>query len=115
MPAIMGAEALVPPKTSQPDWPKVSKTATPVDGSATAETSEMVRWLQPGSVCQACFLACALQPLPVPTQALSLQPRGLLALRTNVVPPTAITVLKAAGSSVSKPLSPALVVMATPG
>src|SRR3954463_13979036 len=39
---MIGEDALVPPKTSQPPAP-LSYTATPVFGSATAETSAMAR------------------------------------------------------------------------
>jgi len=44
--------------------PSVWKTATPVDGSATADTSATVRLPQPGSVCHAGFGRYAEQPLP---------------------------------------------------
>src|SRR5262249_13485073 len=48
--AISGEETLVPPTTKNPDWPLsgvLSKTATPVLGSAMAETSATARRLQP--------------------------------------------------------------------
>jgi hypothetical protein len=60
-----------------------------VNGSATAETSFSVRPPQPGSLCQA-GLVFELQPLPVPVQAVSAQPRALEA-GVSVVPPTATT------------------------
>src|SRR5215510_11923100 len=81
-PAMIGAEALVPPTTNQPDWllnGVESKTATPVLGSATAETSATARRRQP-------VLALAWpeiwvwnreQPLPAPLHAVSDQPRLL--------------------------------------
>ena len=50
--AMIGEDALVPPKTSQPEKPwngALSKTATPVLGSATAETSATARRGQPVS------------------------------------------------------------------
>src|SRR5262249_54160270 len=49
-PAMSGAETLVPPTTNHPDWllnGVESKTATPVLGSATAETSATARRRQP--------------------------------------------------------------------
>ena len=54
MPAISGAATLVPPNTSQAELLELAgpKTATPVLGSATAETSATVRRAQPESVCQ---------------------------------------------------------------
>src|SRR3954470_1377324 len=114
---MTGAATLVPPNTSQPPPPcprKVSYTETPVFGSATAETSATVRRAQPVSVCQAGLATKALQPLPAPLQAVSVQPRALLA-RTRCVPPTAVTKREAAGNSTPKPLSPELTVMAMPG
>ena len=54
-----------------------SYTATPVFGSATAETSATVRFAHPPSVCQDGLPMYALQPLPAPLQTVSVQPRGV--------------------------------------
>jgi hypothetical protein len=54
-----GALALVPPTVSQPSCSNVSYTATPGSGSATAETSAMVRIGQCLSFCQEGFLMTA--------------------------------------------------------
>src|SRR5882724_12649466 len=115
MPAISGAATLVPPNTSQAERLALAgpKTATPVLGSATAETSATVRRAQPESVCQVGLAYTALHPLPAPLQAVSLQPRVLL-LRTRLVPPTAVTCGEDAGNSTPKPLSPELTVTAIP-
>src|SRR4051812_3333714 len=93
---MIGADALVPPKTVQPLPPKVRNTATPVAGSATADTSAMVLWAQPGSCCQVGFGGCVEQPEPAPLQAVSVQPRLLDACRSDV-PPTAVTNRELAG------------------
>src|ERR1043166_9414599 len=113
---MIGADTLVPPKTSQPPGCKrnVSYTETPVDGLATAATSATVRREQPASVCQLGFVMYALQPLPAPLQTVSLKPRALLS-RVRVVPPTAVTYRDAAGNSTPYPPSPELTVMAMPG
>src|SRR6478609_11689953 len=81
---MIGAEALVPPTVNHM-FP--NSTATPVFGSATAETSPTVRRAQPGSVCHAGFGSNALQPLPAPLHADSVQPRALAAVVSDV-PPT---------------------------
>ena len=47
---MIGDATLVPPNTVQPPEPYESYTATPVAGSATAETSAIVRLVQPVSV-----------------------------------------------------------------
>jgi hypothetical protein len=56
MDATMGEEALVPPTSFQPPLPfVVSYTATPVAGSASADTSLSMRFeqpLRPSEVCQ---------------------------------------------------------------
>src|SRR5271163_1898142 len=106
---MIGAAALVPPKTYHP----LRYTATPVFGSATAETSPTVRCLQPRSFCHDGFRNLVLQPLPLPLHAVSLQPRALVA-ETRLVPPTAITLGEAAGNSTPYPESPLLAVTATP-
>src|SRR2546430_16438673 len=100
MPAISGAATLVPPNTNQAELLEFAgpKTATPVLGSATAETSATVRREQPVSVCQDCFASYAEQPLPAPLQAVSVQPRPPV-VRLRVVPPTAVTYREAAGYS----------------
>src|SRR5215469_11179126 len=119
---MIGDAALVPPNTFQPPaWE--SYVATPVAGSATAETSATVRLEQPVSSCQDGLGSYAEQPEPAPAMPLgvtvphhtdSVQPRELLAL-VRVVPPTAVTYCEAAGYSTPYPASPELTVMATPG
>src|SRR3954451_22326196 len=99
---MIGAEELVPPKTSQPTYPWYdveSYTATPVLGSATADTSAFALRVHPVTAlsCQASAFAVE-QPLPAPFHAVSPQPRALL-LRTRCVPPTATTCEKDAGAS----------------
>src|SRR5262249_54022989 len=86
-----------------------------------AATSATVRRAQPVSVCQLGLVSNRLQPLPAPPLALlalpqtvSVQPRALVS-RTRWVPPTASTVVAAAGYSTPKPLSPLLAVMRAPG
>jgi hypothetical protein len=79
----------------------VSYTVTPVAGSATAATSAIVRFEQPVSCCHAGLATNAEHPLPaasldVVNQAYSFQPR-VVAARVRFVPPTAVTVLNAAG------------------
>src|SRR5215831_12478742 len=99
---MIGEATLVPPKTSQPDSPpeaKLSKTATPVLGSATADTSASARLAQP-VLNDAWPLSTAFrveQPLPAPDHAVSVKPRELLA-RRNDVPPTAVTKCDEAGN-----------------
>src|SRR5690349_19488781 len=101
MPAMSGADTLVPPNLSQPELLRLTGayTATPVFGSATAETSATVRWsAQPISVCHAGLAYTVLQPLPAPLHAVSLQPRALDPF-LRLVPPTAITWGDEAGNS----------------
>src|SRR5215475_10696476 len=105
-------EALVPPTVNH--WP-ANSTATPVCGSATAETSATVRRGQPASVCHDCFASNALQPLPAPFHADSLHPRAVPDARFSDVPPTAVTNRDAAGYETPKPSSPELAVIAIPG
>src|SRR5262249_16665638 len=93
-----------------PDGPN---TATPVLGSATAETSATVRLAQPASFCHVGFAYTVLHPLPAPLHAVSVKPRVLLA-RTRLVPPTAVTCGDDAGNSTPNPLSPELAVTAIP-
>src|SRR5580693_8390564 len=99
---MIGVATDVPPKTFQPSsLLNESYTATPVAGSATAETSATVRLLQPVSVCQVGFGSKLAHPEPAPSagdvdQTDSLQPRALLAA-TSDVPPTAVTYGDAAG------------------
>src|SRR5262245_47202317 len=112
---MIGAEALVPPYTAQPVPPKVWYTATPVGGSATADTSASARRVQPVvTVCQVGLVSKAEQPEPAPFHTVSVQPRALAAV-TRWVPPTAVTNREVAGYSAPVPLSPELTVMATPG
>src|SRR3954462_1560667 len=99
---MIGAEALVPPKTSQPTYPWYdveSYTATPVFGSATADTSAVALRVHPVTAlsCQTSAFDVE-QPLPAPLHALSAQPRALEA-RRRCVPPTATTCEKDAGAS----------------
>jgi len=71
---MIGDETLVPPNCSQPTLPLLSAvesyTATPVLGSATAETSATVRFVQPASCCQDGFGSYAEHPEPVPPETL---------------------------------------------
>ena len=67
-------------------------------GLATAATSATVRFPHAVSCCQLGFETYLLQPLPAPLQAVSAQPRAPVA-RVSDVPPTATTVLYAAGTS----------------
>ena len=73
-----------------------------------------MRRAQPLSCCHDGLVSKRLQPLPAPLHAVSVQPRALV-LRTRWVPPTASTVVAAAGYSTPKPLSPLLAVIRTPG
>ena len=110
MPAMMGEAMLVPPATSQPPTaPKVSKTAAPVAGFATAETSLSARPAQPGIFGCVGELSKAEQPLPVPDHAVSLHPRAPV-VAVSVVPPTEVTNGDAAGYMTPKLESPALAV-----
>src|SRR4051795_2336837 len=97
---MIGADALVPPKTSQPAAPRYaveSYTATPVFGSATADTSASALPEHcVALVCQAGFALRVEQPLPAPDQADSVKPRAFDA-RCRLVPPTATTESKEAG------------------
>src|SRR5689334_21795574 len=100
MPPTSGAATLVPPNTSQPALLRLTGpyTATPVLGSATAETSATVRFEQPASVCQVGLPNTVLQPLPAPLHTVSVQPR-VLAAALSEVPPTAVTCGDDAGYS----------------
>jgi hypothetical protein len=64
----------------------------PVFGSATADTSVLARWLQPGAmfVWNQGLAMLVEQPEPVQDHAVSVQPRVLFALASEV-PPTAGT------------------------
>src|SRR5258708_36148742 len=84
MPAMIGAETLVPPMAIQLPW---SYIATPVAGSPTAEMSATNRFVQPGSCCHAGFVWDLLQPLPAPAQAVSAHPRVDVHGRNQVPPP----------------------------
>src|SRR5262245_3889280 len=115
MPPMTGAATLVPPNTSQPErfFAVGAYTATPVLGSAIAETSATLRFEHPASVCQLGLPNTVLQPLPAPAHAVSLQPRALAAVLSEV-PPTAVTCGDDAGNETPKPESPELAVIATP-
>src|SRR3954451_7197436 len=99
---MIGEETLVPPNTIQPftPWYAVeSYTATPVLGSATADTSALALFahLVVTEVCHAGLALSVEQPDPAPLQADSLQPRVLEVLLSEV-PPTATTVPNDAGA-----------------
>src|SRR6476620_9047685 len=68
----------------------------------------------PVSVCHPGFGSKALQPLPAPLHADSVQPRAFAAVVSDV-PPTAVTSGEAAGYETPNPSSPELAVIATPG
>src|SRR5215475_1758725 len=101
MPAISGAATLVPPNTWNADAldDVGANTATPVLGSATAETSASMRRVQPVSCCQLGLANTVLQPLPVASVLLVSQTvsRGVLPMWT-AVPPTARTPVHVAGN-----------------
>src|SRR5689334_627578 len=93
MPATSGLDALVPPTTIQPPAPALN-TATPVLGSATADTSAAARRVH-AAVGTAVFwnaglASTRLHVLPAPRHTVSVQPRVAVD-RTRWVPPTAIT------------------------
>src|SRR6266496_2740500 len=94
--------------------PKVWYIATPVAGSATALTSATVRPGQPRSVCHDGLGITMEQPLPVPRQTVSAQPRRLVE-RTRRVSPTAVTYCDDAGNESPRPESPTAAVIACPG
>ncbi|HEX3762039.1 MAG TPA: hypothetical protein VHW23_25235 [Kofleriaceae bacterium] len=109
-----GAATLVPPNTRNADVePLGPNTATPVLGSATAETSATVRRAHPVSCCQLGLAYVALQPLPAPLHTVSVQPRVPVEVRSDV-PPTAVTWGDDDGNSTPNPASPELAVIATP-
>src|SRR3954451_21874510 len=124
---MMGEATEVPPKVSQPEWPWYayeSYTATPVAGSATAETSATARRLHTAVMagtadCHVGRASRAEQPDPAPSVAVvdqtdSVHPR-VEASCVRRVPPTAVTKREAAGYSTRYPASPELAVIATPG
>ena len=115
--AMIGELALVPPTTIHPvpSLPKVSKTATPVFGSATAETSASMRLVHPVSVSKLGFAMNWLQPEPPSSHAVSVQPRVLELFFVRLVPPAATTNCDVAGNAAPKPLSPELAVIRMPG
>src|SRR5579859_5792844 len=96
MPAMIGADTLVPPSTFHPR----SYVATPVAGSPTAEMSATNRFMQPVSFCQVGFAWDLLHPLPAPLHAVSAQPRADADARSDV-PPTERTAGDAAGNAIS--------------
>src|SRR4051794_11869912 len=88
-----GAEALVPPKIIQPEDDRVTgpQTTTPVFGCATAEMSPSMRPPQ-ASVTPFCQVGLGWprpQPLPAPSQTVSVKPR-VPPPTTRWVPPTAM-------------------------
>ena len=99
----------MPPTTFQPPLPSLSYKATPVLGSASADTSATVRFVQPESValrlasCHRRLRLIAEHPDPVPSPPLllphtvSVQPRAELGSWVKVVPPTEVTYCEAAG------------------
>src|SRR3954468_21349335 len=99
IPAMSGADRLVPPTRIQPACdpiPNVSYTANPGFGLATAERSATARMGQCASCCHAGLSNQAEQPLPEPHQAFSSQPVVVL---ERLVPPTAMVVFHEAGNS----------------
>jgi hypothetical protein len=95
---MIGAAALVPANSCQPVSPNVSYTATPVAGSATADTSAMARLLHRvsgGPICQPGCGSKAEQPEPAPPHACSV--KRVVVPRIKEVPPTATTYGDAAG------------------
>src|SRR5262249_4902395 len=101
------------PTTVHSPW---TYTATPVAGSATAETSDAVRIPQCVSFCHDGLAIHAEHPDPARFHAVSVQPRAAVEDFFSVVPPTAMTVDSDAGQLASrKPSSPLDAVMATPG
>ncbi len=116
--ATSGLAALVPPSTDQPDPDgPLLNTATPVCGSAIADTSENARIAH--VVLAGWYGGLAKLPLhelPPPPQATSAKPRGVLAVISEV-PPTAMTLLDDAGkfAACSKPWSPVDAKIAMPG
>src|SRR3954447_8563989 len=101
---MTGAAALVPPYTAQPEPPVVWYTATPLAGSATAETSAIARFGQVVAGITDCQLGLAIvleQPDPVPWpgplfHTVSVQPRDESSL-VSVVPPIAVVAEELAG------------------
>src|SRR5262249_49955203 len=98
----------------------LSKIQTPLCGSPTADTSLSVRSRQPASsvsspVCQAGLAHPSAHPDPVPSQAVSVQPRLVVRALSSDVPPTETTNCEDAGNSGPYPSSPADATMATPG
>src|SRR5262245_4658855 len=118
-PATNGALALVPPMIIQPATPRkgtVSYTATPVFGSATADSSAVLRIGHCRSRCHAGLATNAEQPLPAPLHASSVQPRDPGPWCSRLVPPTAISLERRAGNwGVPKPSATEDTVIATPG
>src|SRR5215468_10126075 len=98
MPASAGDATLVPPKTIQPEspWHRVlSKTDTPVAGSASKDQSGVPRWLpsmlaKPGT----CDWKAAIGSYTLGPPPLSLQPDSATKVNPvicNLVPPAEIT------------------------
>src|SRR4051794_36144212 len=110
---MIGAASLVPPTIHQ----LPSKyTRAPVCGSASADTSVIVRCAHPLSVCHTGFAELTLQPLPAPLHAVSVAFRDVLVgFCCSEVPPTATTFGELAGNCVPNPSSPELKTIATPG
>ena len=88
MPATSGLAALVPPMIVQPPAFALYD-ATPVFGSPTAETSDVMRYWHAVLLCQLGFAMLWLHALPPLDHARSVQPRVLLAGESDV-PPTPI-------------------------
>src|SRR5580700_9967158 len=110
-PATSGVATLVPPSSTQPSFPVPipppssysyeSYTETGDSRLATAATSLSMRLelspLQSNPDCHAGCVSYALQPPPLSFQTVSSQPRSVFSAFFNVVPPTEITSLEAAG------------------
>src|SRR6185436_2580613 len=108
---MIGAATLVPPITTNDDSVAElgANTATPELGSATAETSAIVRREHPVSCCQLGLPYTPLHPLPAPLHTNSDQPREFVSVNSDV-PPTATTCGDEAGNCTPNPLSPELAV-----
>src|SRR5919202_3563404 len=99
---MIGDDALFPPTVTQAP---ANRTFTPVSGSATADTSATVRFAQPASVCQDGLGSKALQPLPAPDHADSVQPRAVDVARVSDVPPTAVRRTRTSTATSTPPTS----------
>src|SRR5580698_1150570 len=112
IPATSGDATLVPQTLTQSPAYCESYSATPGSHPACAEMSEIVRPVQSGSCCHD-GLVTSEHPAPAPSQTVSLYFDPLSA---NCVPPTASTLVSAAGHKISLyPSSPEEAKYAIPG